>query len=89
MFAYCPHCQSQSIVRVPRRMREKLHRIPAVWFCRSCGRRIWKNREKFCWRCGSDLDRRHRSQWGDYLMAALWMRPYTCRRCARRRYRWG
>ncbi len=89
MLTTCPFCNSQDIFRAKRYFGEKLRRIPSVWKCRGCGRRVLEKREKRCWRCGSDLDRRHRSQNFDFVMALLLLRPYSCRRCATRRYRWG
>ncbi len=89
MVIVCCNCQSRNTVRVKRTAGERLRGVRTAWNCRDCGRRFTPRQVKHCWRCGSDLDRRRRSQWGDYLMAIFGLRPYSCRRCAVRRYRKG
>ncbi len=61
----------------------------AAYECAECGSRGLQRKIKHCWRCGTDLDRRKRQVFWDYVAAGLGMWPYSCRRCGTRRYRWG
>lgn len=89
MAGFCPKCESGDIVRMPRSLGEKLRKIPSAWKCQNCQHRFTGRRELFCWRCHSDLDRRRRSQKSDYVAAVMGLKPYSCRRCGKRRYRWA
>jgi len=75
--------------RVPRSMGERVSRIPAAYECDKCGHRHVIRRQKHCWRCGTDLDRRKRQTVMDHLASVIVLWPYSCRRCGKRRYRWG
>lgn len=85
----CTNCRTSALQRAKRSLGERMRGYVAVFTCSQCGTRIGVRATKHCWRCGTDLDRRGRSQFGDYLAALLVMWPYSCRRCGVRRYRWG
>lgn len=86
----CPHCQATALRRTPRTTRERLlRRTVAAYRCEQCNQRQVVRVPKYCWRCGTDLDRRVRKTVMDHIAAGLALWPYSCRRCGVRRYRWG
>jgi|GEM_PF-3581863 len=85
----CPTCNAATLQRTKRTLRERLARHVAAYECQQCGRRHVLRSTKHCWRCGTDLDRRKRQTIPDRMAATLLLWPYSCRRCGKRRYRWG
>ncbi len=86
----CPQCQDAPLRRTQRTLGERTMRhVVAAYVCEKCGRRHIVRAVKHCWRCGTDLDRRKRQTAGDWIAAAMLLWPYSCRRCGKRRYRWG
>lgn len=85
----CPTCSGISMRRTARTVGERLRGRPAAFACPKCGQRHVPPAVKHCWRCGTDLDRRKRQSFWDFVAAALALWPYSCRRCGARRYRWG
>ncbi|MGH9392614.1 MAG: hypothetical protein ACRD1E_00460 [Terriglobales bacterium] len=75
--------------RTQRTLGERLRGRAAAYECSHCGQRRLLHPAKHCWRCGTDLDRRRRQTVPDRLAAVLRLWPYSCRRCGKRRYRWG
>ena len=86
----CPQCQQAPLRRTQRTLGEKIaQRVVAAYECEQCGVRHTVRAVKHCWRCGTDLDRRRRQTVADWIASALLLWPYSCRRCGKRRYRWG
>lgn len=85
----CKYCESTETARTHRNFREKLAGCRVVYACTHCGRRNFIYHVKNCWRCGTDLDRRRRETLADRMASVALLWPYSCRRCGKRRYRWG
>jgi hypothetical protein len=86
---YCPSCHAATLRRTQRTIGEKFSGHVSAYLCSQCGERHLVRKGKHCWRCGTDLDRRKRQTFWDYLAATFLLWPYSCRRCGKRRYRWG
>ena len=86
---YCPQCHAAALRRTSRTVSERLSGHASAYYCVQCGERHLIRKVKHCWRCGTDLDRRKRQYFFDFLAALLALWPYSCRRCGKRRYRWG
>ena len=86
---HCPQCHAAALRRTSRTLGERVTGQAFAYYCSQCGERHVVRKVKHCWRCGTDLDRRKRQMFIDYLAAGLVLWPYSCRRCGKRRYRWG